>query len=229
MISFSRSAKVCSPRLSRMDLYDLVDHIKKDFSVSDTEPIKLSLRSNLDTVAVSEDTLDKFLSHKELPGKISRLTISCRTRLIDGPISVEIIFYDNYANLEVSGSSEGLVRGKFDQLKDFLDKKRLFFWFLKTPVAYVFSGAIYVFYFGAGGIVFFDLFVNRPISLWLLAFVLIYGAYSLVESRIPYTVIYLKEQRSFIDRYASFFTIVAFLASFITIIGFALDHFTFFK
>jgi hypothetical protein len=130
-------------RLNRADLVRLVALIKTDFSKSERKE-DFELRSYFDGLNISENSLDAFFHHTDLPPVLSRLTIRqigwSAAREIDKLL--ELTFYDNYISLSVRGESESWVKGKSSQLLDFLKTKRPFFWFLRTRPGLFFGGAL---------------------------------------------------------------------------------------
>lgn len=221
MKTYSQSKRFSSCKLTKEDLVNLVNLIKLDFPKTDrSEDFKIS--SYLEKIRISENDLEKFLDHTELPDSLKRLNLDLigwdQQRNIDK--NVKISFYDNSVRLDVSGNTESWVLGKYSQLTGFLNEKKSIFWFFNTIPGYIFQGVLPLISMVSAVVMvgiliksgFNTLNILLPITVSLTAFL------SLRIAKIPYCEIILKERRSFTDRYSNFINIVIFLGSIATIL-----------
>ena len=118
VINYRKEEDIHPCHLSREDVIQLVDLIKIDFPTS-TRAEDLEITSHLDQKVISVNSIEDFFGHKNLPAVISRLTIRL-TGWSNSKIdkTVNLTFYDNFIQLNVSGDSESWVNGKFIQISE---------------------------------------------------------------------------------------------------------------
>lgn len=131
MKEYTKSGNIHPCRLERNDLLELIKIIKETFPVSDRkEDFKIS--TNLPDIHISSNSIKEFLKHEELPDKFDRLTLDVlgwsKNREINK--SIHITFYGSYINLNVDGTQQTWVLGKYSQITNFLKKKKPWFWAL---------------------------------------------------------------------------------------------------
>lgn len=227
MITFRKEKRVHPCHLARHDLIQLGNIVKTDFPNSFRKE-DFEISSSWNNANVLENSIDDFLAHPNLPSVISRLNI----RLIgwsaerDIDKSVQIIFYDNFIQAEVSGHSESWVNGKFIQIIDFLKTTRPLFWFLESQPVYAFRGILWgtiiavayllgkeILYTGS------DSQGTKPLLLYMLILFLLDWALG----KLKYTQIFLTDKQSFVQKYNDLFIIIGFIASIIAIVTFVLQ------
>ncbi len=225
MKKYTKVTDVSPCRLTRADLIQIEEVIRGDIGTKKVEDFNVN--SNLSNVNISENSINDFLNHKDLPKIISRLSISIigwsKENSIDK--SINLTFYDNFITLKITGDSETWVNGKFLQLDNLLKTKRPTLWFLKTAPVYILRGALFVILFlGFGEI------VRRIISGGLdsigISLPLMIVAISLFDttlSKFRYIKIYIEEKKSFIEKYKSLFVILGAIGTIFAIIIQILD------
>jgi len=219
MINFRKEKNIHPCYLSKEDLETLVGLIKSDFP-SSKRIDDFKIRAYTNRVDVSENTLDAFLDHGELPSILTDLSIDATGWSVEGGInkSLDLIFHNNFINLRVSGSSETWVNGKFLQIVSFLKKTRPFLWFLHTTIAYFVLGAIIT-----PVLISIALLVKRIseegfdfIAIISILGVLFLGSLVLIGIRHKYVQIFLKEKRSFFNKHKD---VIIFLSFIVYILG----------
>ncbi|MDB5260172.1 MAG: hypothetical protein JWN37_403 [Candidatus Nomurabacteria bacterium] len=218
MINYTKSSDIHPCILNKEDLQDLVDLVIKDTPNYDSRG--LYIRGSFGEVDIHENNLTDFLQHKNLPKTLDNLTISYSSYLKDADHRIRIAFYKSYIILDVSGSSESFVKGKYNQIKDFLKSKRPFLWFLKSKIVYGLRGVL----FAVAGTVYMYLMIkwvkygvnpNLFVSLGVVILLII----DYFISRIEFTRINISPQESFLNKHESFFKYLGVVAAIFTMIG----------
>lgn len=228
MIKFNRQSKIHPCYLSKEDLKALVSLIRSDFPKSDRVE-DFRIRTYSDTLDISENSLDDFLAHKRMLTVLTRLIIEIIGWSDDCEIdkSLEITFYDNYINFNVSGVSESWVNGKYIQVTDFLKKKRPILWFLHAPATYVIRGVIFALIVGGVSYVATWWHMNgfEAINILIPLGIVSIGILDFMISKYKYTQIFLSEKKSFAEKYKNFITIITLAAALVAIVTFVKDFF----
>lgn len=227
MINYRKEEDVHPCHLSREDVIRLVQLIKTDFAAS-TRKEDLEITSHLNQEVVSANSIEDFLGHNNLPAIISRLTIRL-TGWSNSKIdkTVNLTFYDNFIQLNVSGDSQSWVNGKFIQINDYLRTKRPFFWFLRTMPAYFIRGAFFfLIIFGAFWMIQTSLkkqmsSTDMLISLCFLFVVVLDTA----MSKFRYTQIFIQDRMTFVQKYNSTIILGSFAIAILTLLVAVLQYF----
>lgn len=225
MITYRRDESIHPCHLTREELIRLVEIVKTDFPDSSRKE-DFEIGSNWDKARISDNSINDFLSHTNLPPVLSRLNIRLigwsEERHIDK--SVEITFYDNFIQVVVSGHSESWVNGKFIQIVDFLRTARPLFWFLESPPVYALRGALWIIILAGTYWLWKEILYGgsnspgvKPILLYVLVLFLDWAL-----SRLKYTQIFLADKKSFVQKYNDLFIVVGFIAGIIAIVDFCL-------
>jgi hypothetical protein len=108
--------------VSKKDLRDITDLImKNDFSDED-----LSISTQIDTLSIKGRSIEAFLAHGEVPDPLREFSITFIKSNLSNEIEKVVIFYifDNLStHLDVSGLDKTWVLGKFQQIKEFINRK----------------------------------------------------------------------------------------------------------
>lgn len=203
MITYTRSKNLHPCRLDKAALFELVDIVKRDFHSSNTED-DFRISTSFDGTNINENSLEKFLEHKNLPQIFSELSINQYDRSTDRTIGISHlqIRFNNYAvSLYVTGDSESMVKGKYSQVADFLRKKRPPFWFFRTPPLYIIQGAILAAIVAGLFVLCVRLYYKGFDTFGILLFIglVLMSLFEYTMMKYPYTQINLKEKRSFIE------------------------------
>ena len=133
MKEYTKSGRIHPCKLERNDLLQLIKIVKETFPVSDRKD-DFNVSTNLPNISIRENSIEDFLKHEELPDKFNRLSIRARgwseNREIDK--DVRMTFYDNFIDLDVDGTDQTWVLGKYSQITNLLREKRPWFWVFKA-------------------------------------------------------------------------------------------------
>jgi len=231
MIQFRKGKGIRPCYLTKGKLEALVNLLKTDFSPSDRLDT-FTLRTFSDEIDISEHTLEDFLNHERLPPVLTRLIINIIEQSDQGDINkrLDLTFFDNYINLNISGSSESWVNGKFIQIDEFLKKTRPVFWFLYTPnilVAPIIQGAIFPLLI-AGLVMLGKRIFERGFDfaeIWLLLGIFFLSVLALIIGKYKYTKIFLTEKLSFSDKYKDIITLVIIFLTIVTTVFAVMGYF----
>lgn len=195
MRQFQKSSNIHPCKLTKTDLLELIEIIKETPPNSVIiESLKIS--TNLPDIRIDSNNIDDFLKHKELPDKFNRLSIKIFGMKPDR--NVFLTFYDNFIDLDVSGDERTWVLGKYNEITEFLKKKRPWFWFTRNNIFSFIEGAI--------GVLLFIAFINfikvseiiYSILASIMLFIFAYLYYLYFEGKIlPYTQIIINEKPFF--------------------------------
>ncbi len=203
MKKYQKSGKIHSCKIKKNDLLELIEIIKETFPDSDRKE-DFEVSTNLLNISIHSNSIEDFLEHKELPEKLNRLSIRIigwnHDRNIDK--SIELVFYDNFINLNIYGEENAWVIGKYAEITDFLKEKRPWPWFIHTNIFYAIEGGISILLL----IVLTSLIVHfiaineimysiiTVIMLFIFAYI-----YHLKKTIFPYTQIIIKHEKSFFN------------------------------
>ena len=125
----SRNLQPC--RLKRTDLLKLI-HISQETSLVATAKRTFKISTDLPNLNITSSGVDQFLEHEQLPDRLNRLSIEVMemNKDFDTLGRVWLRFYETEIVLDVSGSDETWVLGKFVRITDFIRRHRRWFWFL---------------------------------------------------------------------------------------------------
>lgn len=219
MKEYTKSGDIHPCRLERNDLLELIKIIKETLPVSDRkEDFKIS--TNLPDIHISSNSIEEFLKHEELPDKFDRLTLNVvgwsKNREIDK--SIRITFYGNYINLDVGGTQQTWVLGKYSQITNFLKKKKPWFWALHK-IFPVIAGIIPIVSLNAlvdfikAKVIIYSVSTALFLIAWIFATVFYFRG-----TFLPYTQIILTPKKSLFNK-ENITIIIAALSLIISIIG----------
>ena len=220
MKEYTKSVNVHPCKLERDDLLKLITIVKETFPISERkEDFKVS--TNLPSIFIRENSIEDFLTHKELPQRFNRLSIEIigwdKNREIDK--TVRMTFYDNFITLVVTGVDETWVLGKYSQITNFLRKKRPWFWALPNTVFPLLTGAIP--FMCIYGLIYFIKVKEIPyvvsIALFLIAWLFATVLY-FKDKFLPYTQIILTPKKAIFSK-ENIIILIATLTLIFTIVG----------
>lgn len=219
MKQYSKSGYIHPCRLKKDDLMELVEILRESFSPSNRKE-DFEISTNFHDVYIRSNDINEFLKHKELPDKLSRLSLRIigwsENREIDK--TVRITFYDNYISLDVNGTEKTWVLGKYMQIKDFLKNKRPWFWALNKAFPFI-SGIIpfplltVLAIFIKKGEIIYSLSTTLFLIAWLLTTIFYFKG-----TFLSYTQIILNPKKNILNK-ENITIIIALLTLIFTIIG----------
>lgn len=228
MKKYTKETKVHPCRLTRSDLVGLEEVIRSDIKTERTKDFKVTC--HIPNIDISENSINDFLNHKDLPRIISRISLSIIGWSEDNNIdkSVDLIFYDSFITLRVSGTSETWVNGKFLQVVNLLRTKRPALWFLKTTPVYMLRGSLFAILFYAFGVMLKRLLSEglNSIGISLPILIVAISLFDTALSKFNYTEIYIEEKKSFIEKYNTAILIIGAIGSIAAIISVILQILT---
>lgn len=219
MKEYSKSGYINPCRFKKEDLLELVEILKESFPPSNRKEY-FEISTNFHGVYIRSNDIEEFLKHKELPDKLSRLSLRIigwsENREIDKTVC--ITFYDNYISLNVNGKEQAWVLGKYVQIKDFLKKKRPWFWALNKAFPFIVGIIpvplleVLVSFIKRGEIIY-----SLSTTLFLLA-LLFTTIFYFKGTFLPYTQIILNPKKTILSK-ENIAIIIALLTLIFTIIG----------
>jgi hypothetical protein len=222
---FKKETNIPPCSIYRADLFDLISLITSDFSSEK----KLTISTACKDITIFESSLNDFLNHKELPVNLTHLTIDS-SDYSSGEKRISLNFYKDFILLDVSGDSEIWVKGKFQQLIDFLKTKKSTLWFFGNSISAPYLQGFLRGFFESFFIVLFGyefynhhgFFVNVPLFLAVI-FVLVFNIFLSFAYRIQIKTI---DKLSFLTKYNNLIIIISFIASIVTIMDVLIHIFT---
>jgi len=206
-------------RLQRNDLLNLTKIAKEGFPISGGE-VDFEVYTYLRNMTIRENSIEDFLKHEELPGKFNTLSIQIRGRSERQGIgkSVRMTFFSKDVELDVDGTDEAWVLGKYSQITNFLRQKRPWFWAVHKPFPFIAGlvstlslfGLVYLIKAG-------ELIYSISAALFLIAWVFATVFY-VRGTFLPSTQIILIPKESFFNR-QNITIIIAALTLLFTIVG----------
>lgn len=209
--------------LTKEDLEQLILLIQTNFDNVHLTADSLEIRASHGGVVISENQLNSFLNHLETPKILFDISITMNGWNHQSNVykSVSLSLHKTYSDLSVRSYDQTWTIGKCFQIMDYLKSKRIFFWFLKSPVHIMLAGAagalgivssyILIYYWARKG------FDAVPFYIPLVA--ITSSTFFFLLDKFKHTQIILKSEPSFIDKYNSTFSLlVAFLGLLATII-----------
>jgi hypothetical protein len=224
MKNYTKKAKILPCRLRKDDLLDLIRIVQDTFPSSDRKE-DFEISTNLKNISIYENSIEDFLKHKELPEKFNRLSFRIMGWSKDQEIGkrkiakgVRMVFFDNFIDLDVDGIDQTWVLGKYTQIKEFLSKKKPWFWVLNKIFPYIAGVVPFLAFFAL--IEFIktnEIIYSTTTAIFLIAFMLAIIFY-FEGTFLPYAQIIIRSKDSFLNK-EKFILIVMVLSLIISIIG----------
>lgn len=158
--------------LTKDDTIDLINILQSN--ASNAEDLShVSIYSELPGIKIEANNIYQFFEQNKLPKKLDNFTAFASGK--DNAFAyISIGVLSSF--ITVKGNNEIWVRGKYSQLMDFLKKRRLWYWFIQKPFAFI---AIMLLTISVSALVssiierqFFGLFLSSISTIsWMLAIV----------------------------------------------------------
>ncbi len=103
-----------------------------------TDDTKIKINLYLENMEVSEESLEAFLAHNDLPSVLSKLQINIADKDCDKSVLLE--FFDDSTKMVVESTSETWVNGMSEKIQGLLSPKKRFFMKLNVFTLYFFKG-----------------------------------------------------------------------------------------
>lgn len=163
MIDYSQRHELRPCILQLADIRSLFTLAIAGISTDASHSNDITISTEVDGKSVSENSIDDFLNHPELPAVAQVLLVEIRGRNAEHNIdkSINIYLYKNHGTLRVSGESEAWVLGKTQLLTAFLAKRRPFLWFVHTPFVQGIRGVLTLFYLAGALYLIFSFWQER--------------------------------------------------------------------
>lgn len=222
MIKYTQTQRIQPCRLTKEDLFNLVDLIQTDFPKSERKE-DFQIIAFIPGADASENSLNDLFTHKNLPKFLDKLSIRQIGWSTEGNIdkSLDLTFYNSFIELRISGELESWVRGKKLQVTDFLKAKRPFLWFIHTVPILILRGSFFPLILAGVGIMGTQIYKNGidSVGIILPISVLCITLFDFAIGKYPYVRIYIEKEKTFIERYNTLIIVITFVAAIFTIIG----------
>jgi hypothetical protein len=142
-VSYKQESDIRPVRLTREDLIELEALVRQGFPLSNRKE-DFEIGAYLPQANVSFSSVKEFLEQKDLPKQFASLNVRMigwgEPREINK--SVDLTMFRNFVTLNVSGTDQTWVLGKFQQIRRFLEEHSPWYWRLSWAYPYATSAVI---------------------------------------------------------------------------------------
>jgi hypothetical protein len=219
MKEYTKSINLPPCKLNKDDLIELVKIVNSDIPTSNRNN-NFEIYANLPDITISENNIEIFLKHKELPPTIDKLSIRVFIHNSESLIDkhIDLTFYSNSISLRVNGADQTWVLGKYIQILNFLKRKRPWFWWLNKSAPILMSFILPFFIY-----IFIDLIKTNQIfyaistAIFMLTIIITINLI-LNNKLLPYVKIIIKPNKTPLNK-ENILAIVTVLSFIVSIIG----------